>query len=60
MEVGPFKSDFSIGGVENKFTTYGARVTWKIAVIETEKCETQAPGNKGATKLMEKLSSMST
>jgi hypothetical protein len=58
LEVVPFKREFSIGPV-NKFTTSGARVSWKIAVIGTEARETKAPGNKGATKLMEKLSSMS-
>ena len=58
LEVVPFKREFSIGPL-NKFTTSGAQVSWKIAVIGTEARETKAPGNKGATKLMEKLSSMS-
>jgi hypothetical protein len=57
LEVVPFKSDFSIGA--KKFTTTGARVSWKIAVIGAEKRETKAPGNKGETKLLEKLTSMS-
>jgi hypothetical protein len=59
LEVVPFKSVFSIGAYLTKFTTTRARVSWKIAVIGAETRETKIPGNKGETKLLEKLSSMS-
>ena len=60
LEVVPIKSEFSLGNDDSRrYTTTIARVTWKISVIRAETRKTKASGNKGAAKLLAKLSSMS-
>jgi hypothetical protein len=60
LEVVPIRSKFSLGNDDSRrYTTTIARVNWKISVIRAETRKTKASGNKGADKLLAKLSSMS-
>ena len=62
LDIVPFKSEFSIADGGEQYTTWSARVSWRVSLVqEVRKVKASSPPvkNKAAEKLAAKLSSMS-